>query len=670
MWHLLRALCMVAAWAVADGTAVAAESAASATPFFRHADFADAKLSPSGRRLALSARVGERMALAVFDLETDAEPRVVARFGDADVDDFFWVGEQRLVFDLKDEQAGLGDQRYGPGLYSVAASGEGGATMLVNRQREFVRERRIGRPALEWNHRLLSVPLSGGDDVVIGRVTYKGHDAVDVVPLRLNVVTRDEHTLGLGMPERATRWLFDSRGEPRVATSVHEGRYKVYWRGPADSVWRLLAEMPALAHTWTPHSVDDQGGLYVTVGKGAASVRVLRRFDFANNRPAADDLVSTPGFDFNGRLLRDRDGNVLGVRTEVDAETTAWFDPRLTQVQAAVDARLPGRQNSIDCERCRSDDPVWLVRSRSDQQPDEYLLHWPARTGKPWQVVARSRPGIDPRRMATLDLHRVRARDGLELPVWLALPPADTGARKPRPAVVLVHGGPWVRGGHWHWDAETQFLASRGWVVVAPEFRGSTGYGFRHFKAGWKEWGRTMQDDLADALQWAIAQGHVDATRVCIAGGSYGGYAALMGPIRHPNLYRCAAAWAAVTEPLWLLDRWDAWMDTSDEARAYSEKVLIGDPQADAALLAEASPLQQAAKLKIPVLLVHGTQDRRVPIKHAKAMREALREAGNPPEWLEFADEAHGWMREDHRIAFAETLERFLARHLAPQPAR
>src|SRR5262249_33506883 len=141
--------------------------------------------------------------------------------------------------------------------------------------------------------------------------------------------------------------------------------------------------------------------------------------------------------------------------------------------------------------------------------------------------------------------------------VWLTLPPG-LPAGQPAPAVVLVHGGPWVRGGHWHWDPMAQFLASRGYLVIAPDFRGSTGYGHEHFRAGWKQWGLAMQDDVAAALLWAQKQGLADR-RACIAGASYGGYATLMGLARHPELYRCGIAWVGVTD-LMLLARGETWV--------------------------------------------------------------------------------------------------------------
>ena len=262
--------------------------------------------------------------------------------------------------------------------------------------------------------------------------------------------------------------------------------------------------------------------------------------------------------------------------------------------------------------------------------------------------------------MATLDLHRIKARDGLDLPVWVTTP---HGAVTRRPAVVLVHGGPWVRGTHWRWNADAQFLASRGYVVIEPEYRGSAGYGRSHLQAGFRQWGTTMQDDVADAVRWATEKGLVDGMRVCIAGASYGGYATLMGPIRYPELYRCGVAWVAVSDPRLLFEPvWHS--DMSREAREFSMPTMIGDPVKDAAMLKEAAPVERAREIKVPMLLAYGSEDKRVPIDHGEQMRAAMRAAGNEPEYVVYAGEGHGWLKVENRIDFWTRVEKFLARNL------
>jgi dipeptidyl aminopeptidase/acylaminoacyl peptidase len=215
----------------------------------------------------------------------------------------------------------------------------------------------------------------------------------------------------------------------------------------------------------------------------------------------------------------------------------------------------------------------------------------------------------------------------------------------------------------WRWSDDAQFLASRGYVVIEPEFRGSDGYGERHYRAGWRQWGQAMQDDVADALQWAVSKGLVDGSRVCIAGASYGGYATLMGLVRHPELYRCGVAWVAVTDPRLMFK--ESWRnDIPPEARQHGLPKVLGDPVADAAALAAVAPVEQAARIKAPVMLAFGGEDRRVPIEHGQRMRAALRDAGREPEWILYPGEGHGWLKAENRYDFARRLENFLARHL------
>jgi dipeptidyl aminopeptidase/acylaminoacyl peptidase len=206
-------------------------------------------------------------------------------------------------------------------------------------------------------------------------------------------------------------------------------------------------------------------------------------------------------------------------------------------------------------------------------------------------------------------------------------------------------------------------LASRGYVVIEPEFRGSTGYGDKLHRAGWKQWGQAMQDDVADALAWAVDKGLVDAKRVCIAGASYGGYATLMGLARHPDLYRCGAAWVAVTDPR-LLFKWRADSDGDTNLREFVIPTMIGDPDKDAAMLDSVSPVLLAGRIKAPLLMAFGGGDRRVPLVHGKRMRQALIDAGRPPNWVVYDEEGHGWQKLENKLDFARRLEEFLETHL------
>lgn len=666
---MLRAVTLAACFALGAAFAQSPASAPAgaqlpAEMFYRHPDIASAALSPSGRWLAVRTRHGgERLGIMTFHLQDKGKALETVRFADADIRDIYWVNDDRLIFDLVDLEGGSGSQRFAPGLYSVRPDGSELFQLIRSYDKGYVSRTRQIREPLNWNHTLLEVPIGNGREVIVGEEILDGAgDLVSVRAKRLNVENGSTSSLAFGAPSNARGWWFDPAGEPRVVVAS-DGAYRtINWRAPGKDDWVQIARYEYLRAPFYPFFVDSAGVLYVTTPDGPAQTNVLRRFDFAAGKPSADKLASTPGFDFRGAVVVDPiSGKAVGVRLETDAETTAWFDPRMKALQAKVDARLQGSINRVSCRRCNEPDAIVLVFSYSDRDPGRYWIYRP--DGEQWKFAGAARDDIDPAKMATLDFQRIKARDGGDLPLWLTTPAKSARASAPPAAVVLVHGGPWVRGGHWQWDADAQFLASRGYAVIEPEFRGSTGYGEAHFRAGWKQWGGSMQDDVADAVKWAADKGLIDPKRVCIAGASYGGYAALMGLVKYPDLYRCGIAWVAVTDPRLMFS--SSWLnDIDEESKKYDLRTLIGDPDKDAAMLKAAAPVELAARIKAPVLLAFGGEDRRVPLEHGTLMRDALRAAGNDPEWVVYPDEGHGWLRIETRIDFANRVERFLARNL------
>jgi len=656
--------------APAGGTATGA-GLPPAVAFYRDDILADAALSPSGRYVAALVRTESRArnVLVVTDLGDPSRPRPVAAFSDLDVLSFRWVDDEWLVYNLYDSQLPLGEQRFNAGLFSVKRDGTG--------QRQLVRltddapqtDTRTVPQGLPYLHRLLHVPAPGREgsapEVVVGELRVNEFWEIDlVIPKRLNVATGAVRTLD-ALPPNALGWWFAADGEPRLASSTRDGRTRFWWRGAGDEAWRVLGDHPSDALPWQPAFVDAAGQLHVTVSEGPAGESRLRRFDLARGEPG-EVVVSTPGFDFEGGPVHETaGGRTLGIRVETDAEQTVWFDPAMKAAQADVDARLPGRINRLTCRRC--DDPATrtvLVRSWSDRDPGSFwvLRAVPGQPRPQWIRLGAVRSGIDPARMGAVDFQRIRARDGRDLPVWITTP-HDFQPGQRRPAVVLVHGGPWVRGGWWRWSADAQFLASRGYVVIEPEFRGSAGYGMAHLRAGDREWGRAMQDDVTDATRWAATAGLIDPKRTCIAGASYGGYATLMGLIREPELYRCGIAWVAVTDPrLLFASTWRS--DLTDEARRHLLPARIGDPRADAARLAEVAPIERADRIRAPLLLGFGENDRRVPLQHGTRLRDTLKAAGRDPEYVVYGGEGHGWLLVANRVDWAQRMERFLAEHL------
>jgi acetyl esterase/lipase len=607
--------------------------------FFDDGRFQGVALSPSGRWLAAQIKPAEggRTRLVVSDLQDKEPTKIVAQFERADVYWFNWLNDDMLLIAV-DQWHERNPARRRSAMVSVRRDGEA--------------VRRLG-----WG--FVAFGAVGTEEVIVGEHFYDARGEVRAVrPFVLNVRNGDARPLLKDEPDNVSEWMFDGRGRARLGVRSTQGRRTLFWHDLDSGRWTVIAEFDGIKPPFQPLAVDVNGRLYVQTSSADGRGAELRLFDFATGRPGTEVLASTPGFDgdFRLRLLRDT-GELRGVDVVVDAYTTVWLSPALKALQDKVDAALPGRINALRCTRCEAHEQI-LVYSFSDRAPGDYLLY-DSKTGK-IQRVGELRPRIDPQAMAPTSFHRIQARDGIDLPLWVTRP---RGSDKSSAAVVLVHGGPWSRGRSWAWDAEAQFLASRGYVVIEPEFRGSTGYGDGLYRAGFKQWGLAMQDDVTDAIRFVAGQGWADASRVCIMGASYGGYAALMGLAKDPDQYRCGVAFAAASDHML---RYEAfWSDASYETTRYWLPLLVGDPEKDREALAATSPVNLAGRIKAPLLLAHGDKDRRVPVEHAERMRDALIKVGRPPEWVLYANEPHGLTLPQNRYDYYRRVEAFLARHLA-----
>ncbi len=655
-------------FATAGHIALAQAAPPPAELFYKDPDIAEAVLSPSGKRLAItSAKGGQRTSLAVLELGPGGKLTRVAQFTDGDVWHVQWVNEDRLVFGVVDLSDGSGRPHGAPGLFAVNADGSQFRQLVRRMGKPFISNGDFDERLLSWNHLLLRVPApragAVNDEVLVAEVSL---DETHVqTPMWLNTRNGRSRDADFNGPSRAVGWVTDGHGDARVAFTLNQGRQTAYWRAPGAKDWVRLYESDLLHVPFGIAAADTTGRLYITRNEGPQGYRVLTRYDFEHGEPEAKPLVVATGFDFNGQLLGNDTGHTLGVRLTVDGETTVWFDDAMQAFQQRADRLFPGNINRVNCRRCGTPDMVALVRSYSDRDPGRLYLFKakPPEGEKNWQSIGPVHDGIKPEQMASLELNRIKARDGLELPVWVTRSP---DAKGPLPAVVLVHGGPWVRGGSWAWHADAQFLASRGYVVIEPEMRGSTGYGDSHFRAGFKQFGQAMQDDVADALRWAQAQG-IASDKACIAGASYGGYSTLMGLIKDPDLYRCGVAWVALADlDLYLSGSWWVTDDIGKTGRQYTLPEMVGDAEKDAAMIAANSPVRQAARIKAPLLLAFGEDDRRVPLTHGERLRKALREAGNDPVWVTYPGEGHGFALLKNRVDFAQRMEAFLARYLQP----
>ncbi|HEX6706500.1 MAG TPA: prolyl oligopeptidase family serine peptidase [Albitalea sp.] len=659
-WLLAAVVGMASALGIEQ--ACAADALPAAQDFFRHPAMSEPQLSPSGKLLGvLLAGNNGRIRLAVMDLDDPKQSKTVAAISDADVRSFRWVNDRRLVFDAIDLSSPGGDQ-YGYGLFAVNADGTGFRKLVKHRPPVGISQvdTQIDSRELSWTHKLKATVDDGSDDVIVEQHEYGANrQPLGTSLLRLNTITGRVASLVRGAPSGTYGWLVDWKGEPRATYALQEGLMRIYWHDIAAGTWVQLNESPWHDMPMQLAGIDGGGNFFVRALRAdRAGTMALYRYRVAERQLESEPLVSLDGFDFFGELIFDHSTHALvGAQYRTDALGTVWFDPVRRSLQAQVDKALPSTVNTISCRQCAETRHV-LVRSASDRQSAVYSLFDPKENRL--HRLGASRPWIDPKAMAERNFHRIEARDGQSIPVYVTKPREGKG---PWPAVVVVHGGPWTRGADWEWQGVAQFLASRGYVVIEPEFRGSSGFGSRHFRAGFKQWGLAMQDDVADATRWAIKQGTADSDRICIGGSSYGGYSALMGLARDPDLYRCGIALSAVTDIAALYDM--HWSDTSEIWKQYGIAMLVGDRDKDAAQFDATSPLKLASRIRQPILIAHGGSDYRVPIEHGARFRDAVSAHNKDVEWVVYPDEGHVFLLVDNKVDFWTRAEKFLARRLA-----
>ena len=369
-------------------------------------------------------------------------------------------------------------------------------------------------------------------------------------------------------------------------------------------------------------------------------------------------LAADPRADIGASLSDAHTGELLACTVTVERTEYVAIDPR---VQPDLDFLTAQGIGDWAVQSRTEDDRTWIVGAASDTVPaSAYRYDRPART---LTKLYDARPELAHARLAPMRAVTLRSRDGLDLVSYLTLPGEVEGERPlaPRPMVLLVHGGPSARDG-FGFNPYHQWLANRGYAVLSVNFRGSTGFGKGFVNAGDGEWGRRMDDDLLDAVSWAVAEGVADPARVAIMGTSYGGYAVLAGMTRSPEVYACGVdivgpsnlqTLIATIPPYW------------EAIRAQLTRA-VGDPATPAglALMRERSPVNQASRIRRPLLIAQGANDLRVKQAESDQMVAAMKASGVPVAYVLFPDEGHGFARPENNLAFNAVAEAFLARHL------
>jgi acylaminoacyl-peptidase len=347
------------------------------------------------------------------------------------------------------------------------------------------------------------------------------------------------------------------------------------------------------------------------------------------------------------------DGTVIGVYVEPDYPNYVAIDAGhpMSQWLEEARARLPGlrvRPTSVTTDGKRA-----VIRADADRIPPRYFL-LDADANQLSQMVSVL-PGIDAASMRPMEPYALQVRDGTRIYAYLTRPDDSEG---PFPLVVLPHGGPHGVRDYWAYNPDVQMLASRGYAVLQVNFRGSGGYGRDFLYSGYGKWGTLMQDDVTDATRWAITTGIAEEGRVCIYGASYGGYAAMMGAVREPDLYQCVIAYVGVYDLELMFTTGDI---PTRETGVVFLKQAVGEDEED---LRARSPVHNIDKLKAPVFIVHGKEDFRVDVEHAHRLRDELKRMNKPYEWLVKPKEGHGFYKPENRLELYQRILAFLQQHI------
>jgi dipeptidyl aminopeptidase/acylaminoacyl peptidase len=447
-------------------------------------------------------------------------------------------------------------------------------------------------------------------------------------------------------------WLADEDLVVRCAISpLPDGGFDVLVRDSADAEFRQLLTIPAEDATSTDVvSFSGDGRSLLMISAAGSDTGRLTRVDLASGESVV--LAEDPEADVSGVLLHPDTRDPLIVMILKDRMTYVVLDPSVEEDLQAVRALHPGDPSFAGRNEA---DNTWLIAFNVDAGSVTYFMYdRPTRTGRP---LFSARPALEGYELAAMEPFSFPARDGLVIHGYATFPPGL--GRAGLPAVVDVHGGPQVRD-TWGYNPEAQWLANRGYLCLQVNYRGSTGYGKAFVAAGDREWGGKMHDDLVDAVGYAVAQGWADASKVAIYGGSYGGYAALVGAAFTPDVFCCAVDIVGPSNLKTLLETIPPYWAPMI-AQLYRR---VGNPETDAEFLWSRSPLSRARDIKIPLLIAQGANDPRVKQAESEQIVAALTEAGIDHEYMLFPDEGHGFAKPENRIKFYTAAERFLAKYL------
>lgn len=615
--------------------------------FARRSSYSMPRLSPDGQYLAVNVEDGENHAVVIYQLSDMSHPRSylkMPRFQQAA--DIHWVGPTRLIVERARLYGSLDRPAYTGEILATNVDGthidamfsrdwalesHGNVRPLDNGYATFA-----GRPAKANNHFYMQA--------------YEWDDKDNTWLYDVDAMNGTRHLISqIGIKDM--NFVMGPDGTPRYAWG-HDKTHNFVVYKQINGGWAAISQTPDdMSFQPTTFTADGQHLYAFSSIKGGPSALVQFNEDGTNRQVLAKDdfgdidfVQWTPGL------------QPFAAATATGIPTPIIIDPNehLAGLYAALSKKFP--DDFVDFTSFSEDGTRFVFVVSGDRNPGDYYLFDTQRNTITKLFSAGA--GIDRTKLGTRTPMRFTASDGTPLEAILTVPAG--ASMNNLPMVLLPHGGPFEINDDWFYNNDAQFLASRGYLVLQVNYRGSGGRGPGFVKSGYGKWGTRIQQDLIDGVKWAEAQQFADPKRVCVYGGSFGGYSAMMAVIRAPGLFKCAVGYAGIYDLAMMYHKGDI---KDDDSGVNYLKAAIGT---DPAALAANSPDKLADKIDVPVLLIHGEEDQRAPFAQAKAMRAALDAAHKPYEWLTKPGEGHGFYNEQNNVDMFNHLQDFLAKYIGP----
>lgn len=596
--------------------------------FFRNPEKTAFRLSPNGEYFSYLAPWESRLNIFVQKVGADSAVRITSETA-RDIAGYLWKGNNRILF-LKDTGGDENFQLYG---VNIDGTEQKGLTVFEKVRTDLIDD------------------LEDVEGEVIVGLNKRNPQVFD--PFRLNVNSGEMVQLAEN-PGNIVGWMTDHEGKLRVAFSTDGVNQTILFRETEQDTFRSVLTTNFKESVSPFLFTFDNKMLYASSNLGRdKSVLVL--FDPAEGKEK-EIIFETQDADIEGVDYSKKDKKLLSVSWTTDLEKEHFFDAEAESMKKKLQEKLPGYLVNIGSKN-KAEDKI-MIRTYSDKSRGAYYMY--DKTSGELTKLAELTPWLKETDLCDMKPISYQSRDGLKISGYLTLPKGYDP--KNLPVVINPHGGPWARD-YWGFNPEVQFLANNGYAVLQMNFRGSTGFGREFWEASFKQWGRTMQDDISDGVKWLVDQGIADPKRVAIYGGSYGGYATLAGLTLTPELYAAGVDYVGVSNMFTFMNTippyWEPLRDMFYE--------MVGNPKADSLLLAEVSPVFLVDKIKAPLFVAQGANDPRVNIAESDQIVAALKSRGIDVEYLVKDNEGHGFHNEENRFEFYRSMLAFLDKHLKTQ---